>query len=185
MNTNKDYWKDAYQDFWDVASAKEKSVKQLIEKQTNFEVIIDGLGAGSTEYISGSAEDHGSVKGDADLYIPEKDCYIEVTGPMIAMSYDKPLWIRPDKIQNTWNKIQAKKGKLHVVFHILKEKGTNKTIIRVIKLDSLFFQHYITRKTFHEVNPIIRGRHEKYIEIPHEHEVIITLDDFFILLKSI
>lgn len=184
MNTDKHYWKEAYKEFWDVASSKEKAIKNLIETQTGFEVIEVGLGAGTTTYISGDASDNDLSKGDADLYIPEKDCYIEVTGPNIAMSFHSPLWIRPDKFQNTARKIKEGKGKLHVVFHVLTEKGTDKIKIRVINLNRTFF-HCLKNRQFKIVHPLIRGREEKYVELPPEHEVILTVDDFFELLNKL
>lgn len=184
MTTNKNYWKDAYKDAWETASSKEKSIKKLIEDNTGYEVIEVGLGAGTTDYLSGSASDHGLTKGDADLYVPEKDCYIEVTGPNIPMAFEKPLWIRPDKIQNTFDKLKAGKGKLHVVLHVLTEKGTNEIKVRVILLDKIFFQ-FARDKEFPLVYPVIRERQEKYLELPPEHKVILTLDEFFTLLMEV
>ena len=184
MRTDKNYWKDAYRESWDASSTKEKSIKKLIEDNTGLQVIEIGLGAGTTEYISGSASDNKLTKGDADLYIPEKDCYIEVTGPNIPLAFNQPLWLRPDKVQNTKNKIGEGKGKIHVVFHVLTEKGTNNLIIRVILLNDLFFQCQANNE-FPIVNPIIRGRLEKYLELPPEHALILSPEEFFIKLKSI
>lgn len=181
MSTDKNYWKDAYKDSWDAASSKEKSIKNLIENQTGLNVIEVGLGAGTTDYIGGSAKDNNLTKGDADLYVPDKDCYIEVTGPNIPLAFNLPLWIRPDKLKNTFDKLQEGKGKIHVVFHVLTEKGTNQLKIRVINLDSKFFDYYKAGK-FPIVTPFIRGRQERYVELPPEHEVILNLEEFFILL---
>lgn len=183
MSMDKNYWKDAYKESWDAASTKEKSIKALIEAETGLKVVEVGLGAGTTDYISGSAKDHNLTKGDADLYIPEKDCYIEVTGPNIPMNFNLPLWVRPDKLKNTFDKLKAGKGQIHVVFHVLTEKGTNEIKIRVINLDKKFFDFY-NNNTFKVVNPTIRGRRETYIELPPEHEVILNLEEFFELLNT-
>ncbi len=184
MSTNKNYWKDAYKESWEAASTKEKAIKSLIEAQTGLSVIEVGLGAGTTDYIPGSAKDHNLTKGDADLYIPEKDCYIEVTGPNIPMAFSKPLWVRPDKLQNTFQKIKEGRGKLHVVFHVLTEVGNKEVKIRIIKLDKTFFG-YLNNNAFVMAYPTIRGREEKYVELPPEHEVILNLEEFFELLKTI
>ncbi len=181
---DKHYWKNAYEEFWEIAASKENKIKNIIEQETGYEVIEIGLGAGSTEFIKGNAKDNKLTKGDADLYVLEKECYIEVTGPNIKMDFEKPLWVRPDKLRNAYNKLQAKEGKLHVIVHVLIQRN-NETVIRVILLDELFFDHLITRKSFNKVNPFIRGREETYYELPPAHETIISLTDFIKKLKSI
>lgn len=183
MSADTNFWKDAYKDAWDVASAKEERVKSLIEDLTGYEVVGNGLGTGSTEYISGSAVENGYCKGDADLYIPQIECYVEVTGPNIAMSYELPLWIRPDKIKNAFDKIEANKGRLHVIIHVLTEKGTNNIRLRVIKIDK-FFRNFFDSGAFRLINPIIRGNKETYYEIPAGHEVILSFDELIEQIKS-
>src|SRR4051812_17661211 len=108
---DKNYWKDAYKHLWSTASAKEEFIKKLIEQESGLKVELSGMGAGSSEYIDGTAKDNKYEKGDADLYIREIDAYIEVTGPNIKMEIQRPLWIRPDKIANTSNKIKKGRGK--------------------------------------------------------------------------
>ncbi|WP_145856854.1 hypothetical protein [Pedobacter suwonensis] len=181
MSTDKHYWKDAYKEFWDISSEKEKTIKSIIEKSTGMKVIEIGLGAGTADYIRGNALDNNLQIGDADLYIPEKDIYIEVTGPNIPLDFNLPLWIRPDKLNNTRAKLKSGKGKLHVVFHILTQKGTGKKIIRVIKLDEEFYK-YLDAGHFKIAKPFIRGRYENYIELPPEHVTILTLDEFLALV---
>lgn len=184
MAMNKHYWKNAYKKFWNVAASKENKIKNIIEESTGYEVVGVGLGAGNTKFVAGSASDNNLIKGDADLYVKEKECYIEVTGPNIKMDFNRPLWIRPDKLRNSYNKINNGVGRLHVVVHVLVQKN-NETAIRVIVLDQLFFDHLITRKSFRMVNPVIRGRKETYYELPPEHETIISLTDFIQKLQEL
>ncbi|WP_405571171.1 hypothetical protein [Winogradskyella sp. Asnod2-B02-A] len=181
---DKHYWKNAYKDSWEASASKEKYVKEIIEKQTGLEVLEIGLGAGSSEFIEGNAKDNELEKGDADLYVKDKDCFIEVTGPNIKMDFDRPLWIRPDKLRNAYRKLRDGKGKLHVIIHVLNEKNDEITI-RVIVLDNLFFDHLITKKSFNLVKPKIRGREETYYEIPPKHETIISLEDFLTKLRNL
>jgi len=181
---DKHYWKNAYKDFWEVAASKENKIKEIIEKETGYEVFEIGLGAGSTEFITGNAQDNKLTKGDADLYVKEKECFIEVTGPNIKMDFEKPLWVRPDKLRNAYNKLQNNEGKLHVIVHVLVQRN-NETVIRVIILDKLFFDHLITKKSFPKINPFIRGREETYYELPPEHATIISLKDFIERLKGL
>lgn len=181
---DKHYWKNAYKDSWEVAASKEKAIKNIIEKETGYEVVEIGLGAGKTEFIEGSANDNKLTKGDADLYVKEKECYIEVTGPNIKMGIKKPLWVRPDKLRNAYDKLKKGEGKLHVVVHVLTQPD-NETVIRVIVLDSLFYDHLINNKSFNQVHPSINGREETYYEIPPEHETIISLEEFVQRLKDL
>ena len=83
---DKNYWKEAYKEFWEVSSRKEVFVKELIKKETGFTVLEVGLGAGTKDFLSGSAADHGLVKGDADLYVVGADAYVEITGPLFTIS---------------------------------------------------------------------------------------------------
>ena len=119
---DKNYWKEAYKEYWEISSKKEIFVKELIESKTGFKTLEVGLGAGSEDFLSGSASDYGLTKGDADLYVIVPDTYVEVTGPNISVKPEDTLWIRPDKVKNSFNKQKAGKGKLHVIVHIAKIK---------------------------------------------------------------
>ena len=68
---DKNYWKEAYKEYWEISSKKEIFVKELIESKTGFKTLEVGLGAGSEDFLSGSASDYGLTKGDADLYVGE------------------------------------------------------------------------------------------------------------------
>ena len=53
------FWKDLYQNTWGAASDKEEQMAAIIYENTGHPVTGYGLGAGSTEYIEGSAEANG------------------------------------------------------------------------------------------------------------------------------
>ncbi len=171
------FWKERYKDSWDKAARKEKMVIEQIEGRTGKKVEIFGLGAGSTEYLSGSASDHNSTKGDADLYIRDADTFIEVTGPNIPVNPSDALWIRPDKIQNALAKMEKGIGKGHFVIHIIEVKGSSRIMIRVIPI-SPDLNDYPT------INPRIRGTVETYKEIPANYGRIISFDDFLALISD-
>lgn len=111
---DKNYWKEAYKEYWEISSKKEIFVKELIESKTGFKTLEVGLGAGSEDFLSGSASDYGLTRGDADLYVIIPDTYVEVTGPNISVKPEDTLWIRPDKVKNSFNKQKAGKGKLQI-----------------------------------------------------------------------
>ena len=98
---DENYWKDAYQDTWDESSKREKRLKVYLERLTGMKCEESGLGAGSSQYISGSAARNGYQKGDADFLIQGTSIYIEVTGPLVkTVQPTAPLWFRPDKLNN-------------------------------------------------------------------------------------
>lgn len=179
---DKNYWKDAYKEFWALGAKKEEFVKKLIESETGLEVVEAGLGAGNSGYIKGSAADNNFKKGDADLYVKGADAYIEVTGPNVPMPQAAALWFRPDKLNNTYEKIKNDQGKLHLIIHIQDIKGSDEKIVRGIHLSREFYDE--GRKTFKRINPIIRGRQEKYIEIDSGSKFILTFDEIIGLIRS-
>lgn len=75
---DKNYWKEAYKEYWEISSKKEIFVKELIESKTGFKTLEVGLGAGSEDFLSGSASDYSLTKGDADLYVIVPDTYLQV-----------------------------------------------------------------------------------------------------------
>lgn len=42
---DKNYWKEAYKEYWEISSKKEIFVKELIESKTGFKTLEVGLGA--------------------------------------------------------------------------------------------------------------------------------------------
>lgn len=153
------FWKDQYSHTWQRASARETAIIERIKRETGRAVSPCGLGAGSDEYLSGTAASRGYEKGSADLQVLGTNIYLEVTGPQSkAVVLTAPLWIRPDKLQNarthypdheTW------------VIHWLERDGT----LRVICLDGEFFR-LLEKGAFKTATPLIRGARETYIEIP-------------------
>lgn len=157
---DKDYWKRAYQGTWDVSSKRENTLAQWIEQLTGRKVEINGLGAGTTAFLSGSAEDNGHSKGDADLHIVGTPIYIEVTGPLTSkVPADDPLWFRPDKFENAIQKVDEG----HDTFFA--HHCPSENLWRVIHIDQALIKRlYIP--DFKVVTPTIRGRTERYVEVP-------------------
>ena len=61
------FWKHQYEQTWAKAGKKEEGIAKLIEAETGHEVELAGMGAGSTEFLSGTAASRGFRKGEADL----------------------------------------------------------------------------------------------------------------------
>lgn len=154
---NENYWKNAYEGTWGESSAREEKLRVYLEKMTQRKIENNGLGAGSSAYIPGSAARNGYQKGDADLVVSGTNIYVEVTGPLKAsVSADKPLWFRPDKIEN------AIKNPDHDVFFA--HHCVAADLWRIIHVDSAFKERFRNRK-FPVVTPYIGGRKERYIEV--------------------
>jgi hypothetical protein len=179
---DKNYWKDAYKNLWAKADEKERKVKEIIENLLGAKLTFYGLGAGSVEYIDGSAEENNQVKGDPDLYVEKYDTFIEVTGPMIKVSENAALWIRPDKVRNAINKIENKIGQYHFVIHVANLKS-GITLYRAIRLDKTIEDSY-RENTIKYITPKIRGIQEKYLEIPHDHKTVFNLIEFKNILEN-
>lgn len=166
-----DFWKNAYRSTWDVAARRENVVAQLIKDATGVELRANGLGTGSNEFISGSANANGFVKGDADFCIPEFDIYIEVTGPLSdRVPRDSALWIRPDKIANAIANID-KGHKTFIVHHC-----PSADLFRCIAIDEDFVRMYANKHEFRMVYPFIRGNTEQYVEISAHHRCVRQFD---------
>lgn len=170
-------WKDAYKDQWKASNKKENDVKKSLSKLLNCEVQEYGLGAGSTEYILKENEPDTHKAGDPDLYIPEYDAYVEVTGPNVKMYYEDTLWIRPDKITNCKDKLAIGDGKTHFIVHVLSLKEANTTIFRIISIDKEFIRR-IEEGDFKLIHPRIRGKEETYYEIPYNDRSVYDYYNF-------
>lgn len=165
------YWKDRYKDSWGKAAEKERMVIRLIEEHTGKRVQLFGLGAGSTGYLQGRAADHDAAKGDADLYIPEADVFVEVTGPNIKVDPKDALWIRPDKITNALEKARNGIGKGHYVVHVIDRKDAPGTLVRALPITPELLR-------FPTINPKIRGAVETYREIPATYSGLLSFEEF-------
>lgn len=175
MDTN--FWKDAYKDLWLSSSKKESEIADFITKNTGLVVIPVGLGAESSDFISGSASQNGYEKGDPDLKIENTNIYLEVTGPLSdKVKSSEPLWFRPDKIDNAKSKFGS-----HDTFLLHNCSGEN--LWRVIHIDESFIAKYDAGH-FKTVSPYIRGNKEKYVEISADDECVKPLSVLMEYLKK-
>lgn len=173
---NENYWKDAYKDTWNISSAREKRLMDYLEKTAGVRCRESGLGAGSVQYISGSASRNGYQKGDADFTIEGTAIYVEVTGPLVkSVKPEAPLWFRPDKLNN------AIKNSSHDVF--LVHHCMSADLWRVIHVDNEFKKRFRSYQ-FPVVTPNIRGRRERYVEIPTDDRCIRDLDYLVEYIRS-
>ena len=174
-----DYWKRAYQATWDLASAREKALSQYVMDTTGVELVVNGLGAESNKFISGSAASNGFTKGDADFSIPQYDIYIEVTGPLTdRVSINSELWIRPDKIENAIANL-SNGHKTFIVHHC-----PSQNLWRCIAVNPAFVQMYANKHEFPMKYPTIRGRVERYVSISAHHRCIHKIEYMIKYIKA-
>lgn len=50
---DKNYWKEAYKEYWEISSKKEIFVKELIESKTGFKTLEVGLGSRKRRFSIG------------------------------------------------------------------------------------------------------------------------------------
>ena len=164
------YWKNAYQNTWDQSSERENFMVNWIKENTGLTAEVIGLGAGTNEFIDGSATQNGYEKGDADLHIVDSNIYIEVTGPLTkSVSVHSALWFRPDKFQN------AIRNRMNGHDTFFAHHCPSADLWRIIHIDDILVKRY-QRGDFRIVNPWIRGRRETYVEIPSNDICIESLD---------
>ena len=180
---DENFWKEAYKDSWARASDKENWVKSSIEQLAGVPVEVIGLGAGSTDYIAGSAVFNGHEKGGADLYLPSLDIYVEVTGPNIKVTKNDALWVRPDKIAGALRKIAAGTGKMHVVVHLAQLQPNGEKIARVLLLDTRI-ERAVADSTIELIKPKIRGRVEQYYAVPANYILVRPYENFLQFLRQ-
>lgn len=158
MGVDTDFWKNAYKDTWNKSSKRELELANLIYEKTQIEVVACGLGAETNDFIHGNAEDNGFKKGDADLNIKGTNIFLEVTGPLSNfVKSNKPLWFRPDKIENA-------KANMHIHDTFLVHNCPGENLWRIIHIDNDFIKRF-DAGDFPTVTPKIRGNKETYIEI--------------------
>lgn len=159
--TDWDHYKKAYSGEWDAGNRRERLVAEIIE-QLGLTVEMEGLGAGSTEFISGRAEEHGKDKADPDLFIPKTETYIEVTGTNIGwVRPEKPIRIRPDKFENALKNPEED----HWVVHILDGPAFLRCVELTEGLCSKFQDQKKSIDTRHDTD-------ETYVEIDPDHSCI-------------
>ena len=175
---DQNYWKKGYQDTWESSSKRENRMIQMIRDNTGRQAEPYGLGAGSTDFIPGSARSNGSEKGDADLHIKDTNTYVEVTGPLAkSVAASKPLWFRPDKFENAINSLE-KGHDTFLVHHCPAED-----LWRTVHIDKEVKTRYENGE-FSRVHPTIRGRREEYVEIPANDRCVKPIDTLYQHLKD-
>ncbi len=173
---DENYWKEKYKDYWTTAADKEEKVRKIIEKECNCTIEYSGLGAGSAEYLPGSAASRGYKKGGSDLKVKNTNLFIEVTGPNVeSVRKDDDLWIRPDKIQNA---IRNPENDYWIV-HVLKSNF----YIRIIHINDEFKNDF-RRGAFRLITPRIRDAEEKYIAVPASSKHITNIESLCKAIKK-
>ncbi len=155
---DKDFWKNGrYKNKWKDSTERENALRDYLMYRTKRNISLVGLGAGTTDYISGSARENGHEKGDPDLRVDGTNIYIEVTGPLTdKVGVTKPLWFRPDKINN------AVRHPEHDVF--LAHHCMAANLWRVVHVDEEFKRRFRAYE-FPVTTPVIDGCRERYIEV--------------------
>lgn len=177
------YWKKAYQNTWDQSSSREVWLKKYIEQETGLKLEPCGLGAESTEFITGSANQNEFEKGAADYHVVNTNIYIEVTGSFSKKTKaGDPIWFRPDKLQNAHKHLED-----HDTFLANNFKYANEWyVIHYTKECEQYFVNENKNGTdCLIINPIIRGNKEKYIEIKSNNPYVKGLDSLIEYLKNI
>jgi len=159
--TDWDHYKKAYSGEWKAGNRREGLVAEIIDR-LGLTAEMEGLGAGSTEFISGRAEEYDKDKADPDLFIPETETYVEVTGTNIGwVRPDKPIRIRPDKFENALYKPDED----HWVVHILDGPALLRCIELTEELCAKFRDQGKSIDTRHDTD-------ETYVEIDPDHNCI-------------
>jgi hypothetical protein len=68
---DEDYWKERYQHTWERSDQRERAIIERIRQEADKLAVAVGLGAGSTEYLSGSAASCGYVRERSKSLRPE------------------------------------------------------------------------------------------------------------------
>jgi hypothetical protein len=163
---DENYWKRLYgSEAWEKSNRREREIMRRIKDESGKVAAPVGLGAGSTELLSGTAESWGLERGGADLHVVETDVYLEVTGPQVtSVRFEDTLWVRPDKIRNA---MRHRYEHETWVIHWLERDGT----LRVIHMDDQFFAD-VQDETFPEITMRRRGATERYVEIPAKQDCV-------------
>lgn len=159
--TDWDHYKKAYSGEWSAGNRRERLVSDVLER-VGFTVHMEGLGAGSTEFLSGRADAHGKTKADPDLFVEETETYVEVTGTNIGwVRPENPVRVRPDKFENALANPEGD----HWLVHVL----DGPALLRCIELTEAvcveFRDQGVSIDTRHDAN-------ETYVEIDPDHDCV-------------
>lgn len=157
-------FKQSYQPIWAKSNHRELLVKQYLEEATPCSIEEGpGIGVGSLDLLPGVAEDYGKERSGADWHVVGTPIYVEVTGPLKPIAINRPLWIRPDKI----NTARFHKDRITWCVHC----SHDNRLLRAICLNKTFFGE-MSRGAFTLVEPRIRGNVERYCEIHADSLVV-------------
>ncbi len=178
MGQDVDYWKKNYSFLWEKSSKREESIKKLIEEKTGCVLESVGLGAQSTDFLSGNAKSYNKEKGAPDFLVKGTNIFIEVTG-----SYSKftkagdDIWIRPDKLSYASHHATEQEEFFVIVFAEAKE-------IYVIHFNQETIEYarqaFKNKSDYQTEYHLIRGRREKYCAI---HSNTKYVKDFNFLIQ--
>ena len=176
------YWKEAYRDLWSQSAAKEEMLKEIIESETGLILEPFGLGAASSAFISGSAEENGHDKDAPDFQVKGTNIFIEITGPINNTTHPKEgLWIRPAKLNYAYIHMAEAEEFFALYFPAVQEWY-------VIHANKEFFDHVFANKEktdYFTIYPVIRGRQERYVEISLANPFVKDLSVLIDYLHSI
>lgn len=172
-----DFYKRKYADSWDQSASKEKRVARMITDGTRKMVAAVGFGAGSTDFITGTAASNGFEKNYPDLAIDGTPVLVEVTGPLTNhVDPSDPLWIRPGKLDFARGRLAVRT--VWIVHHIVKGD-----LFRAIRLNRGFFEA-LDRGEFRTINPIVRGSRTQFVEIESNHSVVVSFERMITWLNN-
>lgn len=123
-----EYFRDKYEKWWPVSVEREKKIQGMLEKYLGTTVEPYGMGALSTQRITGSARENGFEPADPDFYVPEFDCFFEVTGPIpLYIHLHDVLFVNPKKVRNARQKYAQ--GHQTWLIHVLDRKGVRQQLM--------------------------------------------------------
>ena len=165
---NPNFWKEKYSFLWDPASKREEIIKKFIE-QLGYKVEYYGLGAGTTNFISGSARDNDKEKGAPDLHIVGTNIFIEVTGSFGKNTKaEDPIWIRTDKLDYA-HKHRFENEEFFVVNYKFAD------VWYVIHYNNELIEHIRATKEktdFRTIHPFIKRCRETFVEIDSQSKYV-------------
>lgn len=175
-NYDENHWKKRYGKDWAKASCRELRFKSLAEEATGCTLLFNGLGAGTTEFISGSAAKNGYEKGAPDLKVDGCNTFIEVTGPLVnSVKPNEDLWFRPDKIDHA---IKAAHEDVFLVHHC-----PSADLWRVIHVDVTFIDNYKRGEYPVEQHKTEKGT-ERFAAVSAKDEHVRPIEELYRYIKD-